>query len=206
MRKKIYRIALSIIAFSATPQLVQAKNLNVKEALSAIEKGGHIIYFRHFETSIDYPDQIKATVSECWTQRNISAAGFAQAQRIGKYFYSKNIPISRVIASPFCRAWQSAALAFGQKYEVIDGLKLPPAEKYDAAQLAEMKNGLLPFISSPPPAGQNLVIIAHDDNLPAAGGPDVKKQGEAVVLKPTGNGQFTVIGHIKPHQWPKVAK
>jgi hypothetical protein len=43
--------------------------------------------------------------------------------------------------------------------------------------------------------------MAHDDNMPAAGGPEIKTQGEAVIVKPDGAGGFRVVALIKPGRW-----
>ncbi len=179
---------------------VAAQGLKGKALLAELKKGGYVIYFRHFETGQDYADQVTADVDNCWTQRRINAQGFRDAQRIGKFLYDQKIGISRVVASPFCRTWQSADLAFG-RHERIDALKILPSKDYTPEQNAVMKAGVMPFLATAPQAGKNTVIMAHDDNLTAAGGPLLDNQGEAAIIKPDGNGSFEVVARIKPDQW-----
>lgn len=84
------------------------------EFLSALQKGGHVIYFRHAQTDKDYADQAdpKMKLDDCETQRKLNDVGEKQANDIGAAFKAKNIPVGEVIASEFCRAWRTADLAF----------------------------------------------------------------------------------------------
>jgi phosphohistidine phosphatase SixA len=164
--------------------------------LGELKKGGYVIYFRHFETGQDYADQVTADVDNCWTQRRLNTQGFRDAQRIGKLIHDQNIVVSRVLASPFCRTWQSADLAFG-RHERIAALQILKAKDYKPEQNAVMKAGLMPFVTTAPAAGTNVVVIAHDDNLTAAGGPLLGIQGEAAIIKPDGKGSFELIARLK---------
>jgi phosphohistidine phosphatase SixA len=192
-------------AFSMGSHQVKAEMLASQKLASDLRAGGYVIYFRHFETGRDTPDQVTADINQCRTQRNINVEGFRQAQRVSDAFAHARIPVARVVASPFCRAWQSADLAFG-RHERIDGLKLPPAKDYTPAQKEEMRKALLPFLTSRVAAGSNLVIMGHDDNLPAAGGPELKRQGDAVIMKPDEKGGFSVIAELKVSDWKKLSK
>ena len=180
-----------------------AQELKGKALLAALQSGGHIVYFRHFETGQDTPDQITADIENCWTQRNVNAQGLRDAQRIGRFFNDQKIPVGRVVASPFCRTRHSADLAFG-RYERAEALKILPFKDYTAEQNAVMKAGLMPFVV-PPADRKNTIIMAHDDNLVAAGGPLLDVQGEAAVLKPDSQGGFTVVARLKPDQWRLLA-
>ena len=202
-------LALGAPAFAQTPKspagTAKAKAadtslLKGKALLDELKKGGYVVYFRHFETGADFADQVTADIANCWSQRQVNSNGFRDARRIGKFFYDQKIPVSRVIASPFCRTWQSADLAFG-RHERVDALKILPFKDYTPEQNIVMKAGVMPFIAVPPAAGTNVVVMAHDDNLTAAGGPLLDIQGEAAILKPDGKDGFTVVARLKPDQW-----
>lgn len=62
-----------------------------------------------------------------------------------------------------------------------------------------MRDTLLPLLAKAVPTGTSTVIMAHDDNMPAAGGPEIKTQGEAVIVKTDGRSGFTVVAHISGH-------
>ena len=127
MARDLAPIILCALAFccglliDASTVFAQASKTELKPAsltgpalLQELKKGGYVIYFRHFETGADFADQVTADVNNCWSQRQINSNGFNDARRVGKFFYDQHIPVDRVVASPFCRTWQSADLAFGR--------------------------------------------------------------------------------------------
>jgi hypothetical protein len=90
--------------------------LSGTELLNALQQGGHVIYFRHAQTEKDYADQVSAAMGDCSTQRMLSEEGWQQAKMIGAAFQENSIPVGQIISSEYCRAWQTADIAFG-KYE-----------------------------------------------------------------------------------------
>jgi hypothetical protein len=174
--------------------------LSPAKAIEALKGGGYIIYFRHFETGADTPDQHLATLQDCATQRQLNEQGARQAVRVRNAFQSMKLPVGQVLASPFCRAWQSADLAFGRHVKV-DGLKLPPSKDYTDADKAAMREALQPLLGKAPAPGTNTIIMAHDDNMPAVGGPEIRTQGEAVIVRPDGKGGYAMVALVKPARW-----
>lgn len=204
IRSLLRRLPLLIIAFgfATSPYAAELKG---KALVDALKQGGHVIYFRHFETGADTADQHLATLGQCATQRQLNESGARQAVRMRDAYVALAIPVGEVLASPFCRAWQSADLAFG-RHTLNDGLKLPPSKDYTDADKRAMRDVLVPLLAKEPPRGTNTVIMAHDDNMPAAGGPEIKTQGEAVIVKPDGRGGFTVVAILKPGRWTSLAR
>ncbi|HEY9769898.1 MAG TPA: hypothetical protein V6C71_15620 [Coleofasciculaceae cyanobacterium] len=96
-------------------------------------------------------------------------AGWQQAKAIGEEFEANSIPVGQVISSQYCRAWQTADLAFGQ-YEKNPALNFPKAEEYTEQQAAQMKAFLTPMLTAVPESGTNTVIIGHDDVFESATG------------------------------------
>lgn len=86
----------------------------------------------------------------CSTQRNLSEEGRRHARRIGEEFRKRQIPVGRVLSSPWCRCQETARLAFGTaeisgplsnlfgRYENRD-----PQVREMRALLAEAGNGRL---------------------------------------------------------------
>lgn len=192
-------IATSPFAQEASGRLAPLK------AIDALKQGGHIVYFRHFETGADTPDQHLVKLDDCASQRQLNEQGVRQAIVVRNAFQAMKIPVGEVLASPFCRAWQSADISFGRHVKV-DGLKLPPSKDYTDADKRAMRDTLQPLLGKLPAPGTNTIIMAHDDNMPAAGGPEIKTQGEAIVVKPDGKGGFAVVAAIKPGRWAVAAK
>lgn len=170
--------------------------------LSALREGGLVIFLRHAETGSSAPDQMNAVLGDCATQRNLDATGRAQSIAIGAAFRDLGIPVSRVLASPFCRTLETAALAFGAAEPEL-GLSLP--RHVDAAAHRTMGDSLRALLPAPGFAG-NWVMVGHSYHMMGAGGPAPRPQGAAVVLRPEGEGRFTVLGQIPPDGWAGLAR
>ena len=87
--------------------------LSGAQLLAALKAGGNVIFIRHAATERDFADQVSAVMGDCSTQRTLSEAGWQQARAIGKAFDQLQIPVGEVYSSEYCRAWQTADLAFG---------------------------------------------------------------------------------------------
>lgn len=167
---------------------------------AALKGGGYVIYFRHAQTEQDYADQVTADPKNCATQRVLSRDGWAQARDIGAAFTRLDIPVAEVISSEYCRAWQTADLAFGAHQE-DPALNFEPAETYTDVQMAAMQQRVTPLILAPlaDPAA-NRVIVGHDDPFEAVTGIYPEPQGVAYILRTTA-GKVEVVGSIAPDVW-----
>jgi phosphohistidine phosphatase SixA len=119
----------------------------------------------------------------------LSEVGWQQSRTIGQAFQKSAIPVGEVIASQYCRAWQTANLALG-KYVKNSALNFPKAEDYTPEQEAQMKAQLMPLLTAVPRAGTNTIIVGHDDVFEAATGIYPSPQGMAYVVRPDGKGSF----------------
>lgn len=171
--------------------------------VNALRNGGYIIYFRHAQTEKDYADQVSAKMGDCSTQRMLSEKGWQQARTIGKAFQALSIPVSQVYASEYCRAWQTADLAFG-RYQKDPRLNFAPAEEYTEAQTRQMRDAVMPLLTAVPANGTNTVIVGHDDVFDAATGIYPEPQGVAYILKPNGK-SFEIVANLLPEEWVKLS-
>lgn len=178
--------------------------MNGTELLTELQKGGYIIYFRHVQTEKDYADQVTADVNDCSTQRVLSEAGMQQAIAIGDGFAASEIPFGTVTTSEYCRAWTTAAVAFGQ-YKKDSALNFLPFEEYTDAQMKQMKANVTPLLTVVPDSGTNSIIVGHDDIFESATGIYPDPQGLAYVVKPDGNGGFEVIANMLPEEWAQLS-
>lgn len=110
------------------------------------------------------------------------------------------IPVGKVISSEYCRAWQTADLAFG-RFLKSPALNFEPAEQYSDAQVSAMRERTLPYLSTLPDQGLNTVVVGHDDPFEAATGTYPEPMGVAFVVKPDGSGGFEIVGNIAPNDW-----
>lgn len=173
--------------------------------LSALRSGGYVIYFRHAQTDADYADQASATLdlNDCSTQRTLSQVGWQQARAIGQSFQSLQIPVAQVYSSEYCRAWQTADLAFG-RFQKTSALNFPPSEEYTDAQVQQMRNAVMPLLTAVPAQGTNTVIVGHDDIFDAATGIYPEPQGVAYVLRPNGQGGFDILANMTATEWAEL--
>ena len=104
------------------------------------------------------------------------------------------IPIGQVWSSAYCRARDTALLAFGQA-EIKADLTGFPAEQQEqrVAALREM-------LSTPPAQGTNTVLVAHGFNISNAVGITIE-EGEAAIFTPLGAGNFALVARILPGEW-----
>lgn len=72
-----------------------------------------MILIRHTATEPGVGDPPGFKLDDCSSQRNLSEEGRAHARRIGAAFRERNIPVERVLSSPWCRCLETARLAFG---------------------------------------------------------------------------------------------
>jgi phosphohistidine phosphatase SixA len=172
--------------------------------VNALKKGGYVIYFRHAQTEKDYADQINAQMGDCSTQRMLSAAGWQQARSIGAAFTALAIPVGQVYSSEYCRAWQTADLAFG-RHETNARLNFLPFEEYTEAQMTQMRTAVMPLLTAAPAPGTNTVIVGHDDVLEAAVGIYPEPQGIAYILKADGQ-NVEVIANVEAQEWETLQR
>ncbi len=193
-------LAISVVlAVAVLPTVVSAQDASPEDLIAQLQEGGLVLYIRHAQTEADYADQVTAVVGDCSTQRMLSAAGWAQARAIGGAVAGYGIPVSEVISGEYCRAWQTADLAFGHHVRT-PVLNFEPSEEYTPEQVAAMSDRVTPFLATPVVSG-NRVIVGHDDPFEAATGIYPEPQGVAYVLRPDGAGGFAVLGHIAPDAW-----
>ncbi len=200
MTSHLFTAAFGLAFLLASGAARAADPANPDDLVTALRQGGLVIYMRHASTEKDYADQLTADPLVCGTQRVLSEQGWAQARDIGEAISALGIPVGEVVASQYCRAWQTADLAFG-RYTKNAALNFEPAEDYTPEQITAMRERVLPLIQAPVPSGENRVIVGHDDPFEAVTGIYPEPQGVTFVLRPNADG-VEVLGQILPDQWP----
>ena len=190
-----------LIALATCNPINAAEAIKPDQIRSLLKNGGYVIYLRHASTEKDYADQVSATMGNCATQRTLSEKGWQEAELIGSTFKLLGIPVGALYSSEYCRAWQTARLAFGIPIKLA-ALNFEPAEEYTAEQTGAMRDRVAPLLAEKPATGTNTVIVGHDDPFEAATGIYPEPQGVAYVVRPNTKKGFDVIGYIKPDQWP----
>jgi phosphohistidine phosphatase SixA len=190
-------------ATSTGQEAAFADRLSGAELLATLQAGGNVIFIRHAATGKDFADQVSAVMGDCSTQRTLSEAGWRQARAIGKAFAQFQIPVGEVYSSEYCRAWQTADLAFGRHRKTPD-LNFEPAEDYSEEQIAAMRARMTPHLAAKPRDGLNTVLVGHDDPFEAATGIYPEPMGVAFVVRPDGAGGFTVLADLTADEWVEL--
>ena len=128
------------------------------------------------------------------------------ARGIGTAFQSLRIPVGKVLTSPYCRAVETAEIAFG-RHESSNALYLALGLGKEEREIQSV--ALRQMLSTAPKAGTNTVIVSHHANLKEAAGIWPKREGDAHVFRPRPGGGFDEVGEIAAEEWnrrtPKVS-
>ena len=173
-----------------------------------------MIYLRHTKTVKDWGDQVSPALdlSDCNTQRRLSTEGKADAKVIGEGIKAAGIPVGDVISSDYCRAYNTADLAFGT-YTKNSKLNFLPCVECTPEDYKEYATRVSPLMSAKPESGKNTFLVGHDDPFQGVTMPVVPAEGiypapmgVAYIAKPLGDGKFDLVAKIKPNQWQSLAQ
>lgn len=200
---RLLLVALFLVVFPATAAEVMSGETLVR----ALRDGGYNIYFRHAQTDWSQSDRIREAGDwkscEPSRARQLSEAGRDTARSVGEAIRALDIPVGRVLASPYCRAVDTARLMELGPVETTTAVMNMRAAEYFGGRDAIVGTAR-ELLSTPPPAGTNTVIAAHG-NVARAATPVYPGEAEGVVFRPEGDGQFTFVGRLTPEQWTELA-
>ncbi len=168
------------------------------ELLRALRHGGLVVYFRHTATDFTRDDSKMRDFDDCANQRLLSPRGRADARAIGAQWKRLAIRADAVLASPYCRTRDVAQLMFGRherSNEVRGGPISGDADRYA---------GLKRLLSTPRPAGANLVISSHGNPWQAVAGAPYLSEGEAAVVRPQGEGRWELVARLRVEDWERL--
>lgn len=159
---------------------------------SALKAGQTVVFVRHAQTEPGIGDPEGFSVADCATQRNLSAQGRADAQRIGQAIRERQIVISAVLSSRWCRCLDTARIAFGK---VTPAVMLDSMFNDPVKPASEKVTELQTFIAGWKAPG-NLVLVTHAQNIDHLTGVS-PRSGEFVVTR-FENGRYHVLGRFSP--------
>ncbi|NJR66541.1 MAG: histidine phosphatase family protein [Leptolyngbyaceae cyanobacterium CRU_2_3] len=150
-----------------------------------------VMLIRH-ATAPGTGDPANFRLGDCSTQRNLSEEGRQQSIRIGEAFRSRDVPISRVLSSQWCRCLETAELMNLGKVEPFLPLNSFFSDRSKAdEQTAQVQQFLLENQAVP----GVVVMVSHQVNITALS--DILPQsGEAVVMEIGEDNQITILGQI----------
>jgi phosphohistidine phosphatase SixA len=184
------RIPALILATLATLLFAIAPSAATEAAWAKLAGGGHVILMRH-AIAPGTGDPANFTIGDCSTQRNLSAEGRSQAQRIGARFAAKGVGIDKVLTSQWCRCIDTARLAFPRMTPVEEPIlnSFFADRSTEAVQTEDLKQLIRDVAAN---GGGNAVFVTHQVNITALTG-IVPRQGEAIIVRPDPNGDGVIV-------------
>ncbi|WEX11451.1 histidine phosphatase family protein [Chelativorans sp. AA-79] len=140
-----------------------------------LREGGQVVLISNANAP-GHGDPANFDIESCATQRNLSDRGRQQARRMGALFFARAAPIEEVLTSRYCRAVETATLAFGDA-EPLDALDyFEPGSEAGEAQLEALRERVTAYTG----AG-NLVMVTHPEVIESLTGV-LPREAEAVIL------------------------
>lgn len=177
-----------------------------------LRKGGYVLFFRHAATDWSQRDVDYSDFENRAGQRNLSDAGKADAVSIGKAFKEMAIPVDSVFVSPMWRCRDTADLAFGRyekRIELFGKVPVAPDGSTGATEdRSKNRSARIGMLSTAPTSGMNRVLVGQQDPmLPIIPGlhRDELREGDALVIRPLGEGKFMVVAQVTVADWTRLA-
>ena len=162
--------------------------------LRTLRAGGNVLACRHAitVTGDEQPPEPRHPSGE----RALSGRGREQARAIGIAIRAARVPIGTVLTSPTVRTSESAELTFGR------------AEVSPWLFMSKSKDSTRALFTDAVAAGTNRVLMTHQGVLyPNLG---VRRgsiaEGDCVVVRPDGEGGFSLVARLGLSEWDRLAR
>jgi len=183
------------------PQAFKEK-LAAADTLRQLRSGGFVLYIRHGQTDNDRADKLPVNLADCASQRPLSESGRITMKMVGESMRRARIPISQVRASPMCRTMDSAEAAFPNLPITFDR-NLMYLANYTDAEKAPILANTRDWLSRPPVAGRNRVLVGHAPNLAELIG-YFPQEASVTVFRPLGGQRFQYVATIPAGLWSRL--
>ena len=188
---KRFNLAIITALFaSLLGQSAYANELAIWDKLQGTNPKGYVLLLRHtIAPGVGDPENFK--LNDCSTQRNLSQVGRDDAKAVGDWLKRRDIKISRVESSRWCRAKETAQLLGIGKVRLnanLDSL-FESQDPAKAIQTVRVKKQIVDWRNK----SGLLVLVGHFVNIGAVAGVGVGS-GEGVLVKADSKGRITVVG------------
>jgi phosphohistidine phosphatase SixA len=171
-------------------QSAYANELAIWDKLQGTNPKGYVLLLRHtLAPGVGDPENFK--LNDCSTQRNLSQLGREDAKAVGDWLKRRDIKISRVESSRWCRAKETAQLLGIGRVRLnanLDSL-FESADPANAIQTVRVKKQIVDWRNK----SGLLVLVGHFVNIGAVTGVGVGS-GEGVLVKADSKGKINVVG------------
>jgi len=179
-----------LLLCSLMTQSAYANELAIWDKLQGTNPKGYVLLLRHtIAPGVGDPENFK--LNDCSTQRNLSQLGREDAKAVGDWLKRRDIKISRVESSRWCRAKETAQLLGIGRVRLNSNLDslFESADPAKAIQTVRVKKQIIDWRNK----SGLLVLVGHFVNIGAVAGVGVGS-GEGVLVKADSKGKITVVG------------
>ena len=188
--KRFNLAIITALLISLLGQSAMANELEIWDKLQGTNPKGYVLLLRHtIAPGVGDPENFK--LNDCSTQRNLSQVGREDAKAVGDWLKRRDIKISRVESSRWCRAKQTAQLLGIGKVRLNSNLDslFESADPAKAIQTVRVKKQIVDWRNK----SGLLVLVGHFVNIGAVAGVGVGS-GEGVLVKADSKGKISVVG------------
>ena len=160
-------------------------------ALGELAKPGRVLMLRHANAP-GTGDPPNFALADCATQRNLDAAGRAQARALGQRLAKAGIAQARVYSSQWCRCLETARLLGLGPVEPLPALN----SFYGRADQREARLAALrAFLAGLPTTGGPVVLVTHQVTITSFTGEGVASGGGSL-FELNGSGAPRLLGPV----------
>ena len=210
-----HRIAMlaaecATVAFLGTaPFSAQSEDtapLSGPQIMERLRAGGCVLVMRHARSPQAAPAASTANADNPHRERQLDAAGEADARALGAAVRALHVAIRPIYSSPTYRARQTVQLAQLGEPQIIEQLAESERGMSGAAQHSQVE-WLRQAVAQSPPAGSNTLVVTHTPNIVGAFGSRASgiAPGESLVFEPRQGGGTRLLGRITVHEWQTLA-
>ena len=187
LRRSLHAVFACVALLGARPAAAQTDDAALLRELRA----GAVVLMRHTQTTPGVGDPPGWRLERCDSQRNLAPEGIEHAKRIGQWFKARQLRVSIVRNSPWCRTRDTATLAFGRHDDwpaLANLFEDRSGAESQAAAVRQFIDGVRP--------GELVVLVSHGSTIGhiVPGGAGLAS-GEAVVVRRSG-ASLAVLGRL----------
>lgn len=183
--------AVALLALLLPLAIVAAPPTAAQDDWALLSESGAIALIRH-ASAPGSGDPAGFDLNDCATQRNLDAQGRAEARAIGEAFRSRGIAVGAVRSSQWCRALETAQLAFPGRVQPDPAFNSFFANSAAGPQTTARAIAVLSAWTGP----GVLVAVSHQVNITALTGV-VAGEGAGVIVRMQ-DGRPVVTGRLPP--------
>ena len=188
----MFRTIALASALAASLFVTDAARAITAVPLAELAKPGRVLMLRH-ALAPGVGDPEKFALRDCSTQRNLDAAGRAQAAELGKRLAKAGIDRAKVYSSQWCRCLETARLLDIGPVEELPALN----SFFGRPEDREPKIAALrAFLAKLPADGPPVVLVTHQVAITVLTGRGAVSGG-GVILALNGTGEPRVLGDIE---------